>query len=58
MAHRKCIHCSEFNRDKQNPRYIGFCQKYNRQVIDSLCGCENKDDGKIILWNFETEETK
>lgn len=56
-------YCAEFDnrvRDKrwkeENPGYIGFCRKYNKKVQDPLCGCEEKPDGSVTLWNFSTLE--
>lgn len=68
MSHVK--HCSqscpEFSgrlKDKdwmaKHPHSIGYCALYRKVVTDCLCGCEEKVDGSIVLWNFETwEETQ
>lgn len=49
---RKCIHCSYCKRI-DDPKYIGVCQRYERFVLDALCGCEHTKDGFAILFNFE-----
>ena len=49
---RKCIHCPEFDRGSEKQGYIGSCGLYGRDVVDSLCGCENRKDGTVVLWNF------
>lgn len=52
---RKCFHCSEFKstikNDSQDQHCIGYCRKYNLKVIDTLCGCQERD-GETTLFNF------
>lgn len=41
---------------KAHPGCIGFCSRYRKVVQDCLCGCEEKKDGSVTLWNFSTPE--
>ena len=52
----RCTHCEHLDKEKRAKGHIGTCTKYNRKVIDSLCWCEQREDGKIILHNFGHEQ--
>lgn len=54
---RKCIggQCRYFEscvKESRDSKYAGVCKKYNIKVKDTLCGCEDKDDGSVVLRNF------
>ena len=55
---KKCIGCKYFvslvkenGYFKHGEKYIGKCTKYNQGVVDTLCGCKEKN-GEVVLMNF------
>lgn len=52
MARKACMFCGELIRDESNGKFVGYCMKHGKWIVDTIKGCE-KRGSEIIMWSAD-----
>ena len=52
---KHCTRCGFYKSDghTKDKSRLGVCTRFNIDVVDCLCGCRKREEGGIILMNFD-----